>query len=178
LKKILSSGKEGEHMNDSQQTKVYQTLTAMQIAYESIEHPAVYTIEEMEKLDLPDANAIVKNLFIRDDKKRHYDLVVLQKDKRVNLKELRTKLASRPLTFASETDLMDKLGLLKGAVTPLGIINDSEHQVNVILDEAIMSFERIGIHPNDNTATVLMAPSALVKYIEALGNPLSYIDIV
>jgi Ala-tRNA(Pro) deacylase len=73
---------------------------------------------------------------------------------------------------------MDKLGLLKGAVTPLGIINDSEHQVNVILDEAIMSFERIGIHPNDNTATVLMAPSALVKYIEALGNPLSYIDIV
>ena len=66
----------------------------------------------------------MKNLFLRDDKKRHYYLVVVKKDKAVDLKGLRALLGSRPLSFASEQDLSRCLGLPKGAVTPLGILND------------------------------------------------------
>jgi Ala-tRNA(Pro) deacylase len=167
----------GGKMNHSHKLETCQALSAMAIDYTVVDHPAVFTIEEMEQLNLPDADAIVKNLFIRDDKKRSYYLVVLQKDKRVDLKGLRGKLASRPLTFASEDDLMKLLGLTKGAVTPLGILNDSVHSVTVVLDETILAFDRIGIHPNDNTATVFLKPYDLVKLIETLGNPLAFIAI-
>lgn len=163
-------------MEEENKQKACRMLSEMGIAYDVIEHPAVYTIEEMEQLNLANADEIVKNLFIRDDKKRAYYLVVLQKDKRADLKNLRGKLESRPLTFASEADLMSILGLTKGAVTPLGILNDESHRVTVVLDKTILGFEKIGIHPNDNTATVLMTPKALVEWIKTTGNPYVTID--
>ena len=72
---------------DSVRQKVFAVLAEMQIAYEVMEHPAVYTIEEMDQLTISHKESIVKNLFVRDDKKRQYFLIVLQKDKHVDLKK-------------------------------------------------------------------------------------------
>ena len=105
-------------MNSIRQ-KAFDTMESMNIPYEIIEHPAVYTIEEMEELNIDSKNEVVKNLFIRDDKKKRFFLIVLQKDKRANLKEIRKQLNSRPLCFASEKYLFKYLGLNKGAVSPL-----------------------------------------------------------
>lgn len=156
---------------------VFDYLSDMNITYDIIEHPDVYTIEEMDNLCIDNNNQVVKNLFVRDDKKKRYFLIAVQKDKRVDLKELRTKLNSRPLSFASESALYEILGLNKGAVTPLGILNDTNCKVEVVLDNDIRYFHHIGIHPNDNTATVLIKPEDLEVVIRKHGNVFSYVEI-
>ena len=92
-------------------------LDSRGVAYDRVDHEAVFTMEAMDALHLP-ANAVVKNLFLRDDKKRNCYLVVMPEDKPANLKALRTALGARPLRFASEEDLQGILGLRGGAVSP------------------------------------------------------------
>lgn len=149
---------------------VLDSLEREGIVYILKEHPPVFTIEEMEGLELNRTAPIAKNLFLRDEKKRHYYLVVLPGRKRVDLKALRMALNSRPLSFASEEDLMSLLHLHKGAVTPLGILNDTENRVKVVVDNALLELPQIGVHPNVNTATVWLSPSALIKWIGSRGH--------
>jgi len=162
---------------DNARQKVLDILDDMHVLYDIIEHSAVYTIEEMDNLCIDTDNEVVKNLFVRDDKKKRYFIIVLCKNKRVNLKELSTKLNCRPLSFASEDDLYSLLGLNKGAVTPLGILNDRDCRVEVMFDKDIQSFKRVGVHPNDNTATVWINSRDLVDVIKKHGNEFSYIEI-
>lgn len=163
-------------MNNSRSI-VFDALISLHISYDVIEHPAVFTIEEMDKLDIDNKNEVVKNLFVRDDKKKRYFLIVLQKNKRVDLKEIRKELSSRPLSFASEEDLDKYMKLNKGSVTPFGILNDKDRNVEVVLDKDILLFERIGVHPNDNTATVWIHPQDLEFIIKNHGNDIFYISI-
>ncbi|MHB8065264.1 MAG: prolyl-tRNA synthetase associated domain-containing protein [Ruminiclostridium sp.] len=162
---------------DSIRQKVFDAMESMNIPYEVIEHPAVYTIEEMDKLNIDSKNEVVKNLFIRDDKKKRYFLIVLQKNKRVDLKEIKGELNCRPLSFASEESLSKYMGLNKGSVTPFGVLNDNACKVEVIFDKDILLFERIGVHPNDNTATVWIRPQDLELIIRNHGNDISYIEL-
>ena len=155
---------------------VIKFLKDRKIEFDIVEHNAVYTIDEMLELNLPNPDAIAKNLFIRDDKKKNYYLIVIREDKRVQLKSLREKLGSRPLTFASENDLSKILGLTKGAVTPFGILNDEERKVKVIFDESFRE-TLIGVHPNDNTATVWLDSSDLISIIEQHGNSIEFMEM-
>jgi Ala-tRNA(Pro) deacylase len=157
--------------------KVFDVIEDMHIPYEVVEHPAVYTMEEMERLNIDSRNEIVKNLFVRDDKKKRFFLITLQKDKRANLKEIGRQLNSRPLSFASEEYLFKYLGLNKGAVSPFGVLNDTDCTVEVVFDRDILRFERIGVHPNENTATVWLRPQDLELIIKEHGNLITYIDI-
>ena len=128
-------------------------LRSKGIAFEEAHHPPVFTIEEMLEQDLPHPELIAKNLFLRDDKKRNYYLVVSREDRKVDLKALREVLGSRPLSMASENDLWEFLKLRKGAVTPFGVLNDPERRVSVTIDSFFQG-SVLGIHPNDNTCTV------------------------
>nr|WP_307988924.1 YbaK/EbsC family protein [uncultured Niameybacter sp.] len=125
----------------------------------------------MNRLYLPYPEADAKNLFIRDDKKQNYYLITIRGDKRVNLKEFRKVNQTRPLSFASEKELMSIMGLIAGSVTPLGILNDKEIKVKVFLDKDFYENPGIiGIHPNDNTATVWLKVEDLVNIIKEHGN--------
>jgi Ala-tRNA(Pro) deacylase len=157
--------------------KVIDAMESMNIQYDIIEHPAVYTIDEMDKLNIDSNNEVVKNLFVRDDKKKRYFLIVLQKNKQVNLKEIRNELNCRPLSFASEEDLKKYMELSKGSVTPFGILNDTDCRVDVVFDKNVLLFERIGVHPNDNTATVWICPKDLEFIIKNHGNSIRYLNI-
>lgn len=159
----------------NQQT-IMELLENQNIQYELISHRAVFTIDEMEQLRLPRPESVAKNLFLRDDKKRNYYLISIHEEKRVDLKELRGKMATRPLTFASEQDLNAILGLQKGAVTPFGILNDQDCKVKVLIDSAF-SDGLIGIHPNENTATVWLKTTDLLDIIRQHGNPVELIAL-
>ena len=117
-------------------------LDSRGVVYDRVDHEAVFTMEAMDALSLPFANVVVKNLFLRDDKKRNYYLVVMPEDKPANLKALRAALGARPLRFASEEDLQGILGLRGGAVSPFGVLNDTEGKVQVVLDAALRDFGR------------------------------------
>ena len=154
---------------DKQQT--YDYLASKNIEFEITEHEAVYNMEELDAVDLPYPGDDAKNLFVRDDKKRNYYLITVKGDKRIDLKEFRKTYGTRPLRFASEENLMDIMGLIAGAVTPLGLLNDEQRIVEFFIDEDFLKASgRIGVHPNDNTATVWLQAKDLISLIEEHGN--------
>lgn len=157
--------------------KVLKKLDELNIHYKLIDHPAVYTIDTMDELHLNKNGHIVKNLFLKNSNgKKHY-LVVLKGDKKADLKSIKSQINSTALSFASEERLEKYLGLSKGAVTPLGIINDDEHLVNIVLDEDLKNEEILGVHPNVNTSTVFISYNDLIKFINSFGNEIFYVNI-
>ena len=157
--------------------EVYQFLKDNNIQYEVTEHPAVYNMEEMDNLHLPYPYS-AKNLFVRDDKKANYYLITVKEEKRVNLKEFRKQNGTRNLSFASENDLIDILRLTPGSVTPFGLLNDKEQKVKFYIDEDLLSGDgMIGIHPNENTATVWLKTEDLIKILKENGNEVNIVKI-
>ena len=150
-------------------------LDSRGVVYDRVDHEAVFTMEAMDALSLPFANVVVKNLFLRDDKKRNYYLVVMPEDKPANLKALRAALGARPLRFVSEEDLQGILGLRGGAVSPFGVLNDTEGKVQVVLDAALRDWPAVGVHPNDNTATLRVPLSDLLALFEDRAVPYRFV---
>lgn len=161
----------------SQKQFVYQTLTDSNIPFEVIEHPAVFTIEEMQELHFPADVSVAKNLFLRDGKGKRHFLLVVKAEQKVNLKQLEQVFQCSKLSFASEERLEMYLGLSKGSVSPLGLLNDTELQVECYVDEKFCGVEKIGVHPNDNTATVFLSFEHLRKMIESTGHPVQQINL-
>ena len=163
---------------DSQaQEKVYAILDEMRISYQVTHHPAVFTIEDMENLEMEHIDKVAKNLFIRDDKKRNYYLLSIHKDKTANLKDLQQQIGSRRLSLANEDDLSKYLGLHKGEVTPFGVLNDVANAVTVLIDKELANCGFIGIHPNDNTATVWISLEDLKKVLRAVKHESVFVSI-
>ena len=150
--------------------EIYNYLNAENIEYEITEHKAVYNMEELAEIKLPHPEADAKNLFVRDDKRQNYYLITVKSEKRVNLKDFRRENGTRPLTFASPEELSEILGLIPGAVTPLGLLNDKEHRVKFYLDKDFTDMDFIGVHPNDNTATVWLKPADLISLLKKKGS--------
>ena len=157
---------------------VYDFLKSNGINFEVTEHKAVYNMEELSQIDIPYPECDAKNLFVRDDKKRNYYLITVKGDKRVDLKNFRRENQTRPLSFASENDLLNILGLTPGSVTPLGILNDKENRVKVFLDKDFWEAPGlIGVHPNDNTATVWINVNDLLIIIKEHGNEIEVVQV-
>ena len=154
--------------------EILQRLKELGIQYELIEHKAVFNMEEMDALgkDFFKGATICKNLFLRDQKGKRHFLVTMKEEKQANLAEIAKSCLVTNLSFASEERLKKYLNLTPGAVTPLAIINDEQKAVEVILDKDLFKEEKIGVHPGVNTATVIISPADLEKYIKANGNKL------
>lgn len=150
--------------------EILNMLDEKGIAYEKMEHPAVFTMEEMDALGITKTHFVCKNLFLRDAKGKTHFLLSMPEEKKVSLKDLAAPLETDKLSFASAQRLEKYLGLKAGSVSPFGVWNDTENKVIVILDEELMQQEKIGVHPNDNTATVWIAPKTLRDLIEEKGN--------
>lgn len=157
--------------------EVLELLAREGIPFELTEHPAVFTVADVRALGIPHHEYGAKNLFLRDDKKRVYYLVSLPEEKRVSLKEIQARIGSRRLSFASEADLLAKLGLTPGSVTPLGALNDAARTVEVVIDQALWDRGRVAVHPCDNTATVLLATRDLVELLRDHGSPVRVVAL-
>lgn len=156
--------------------ETYAFLKENNIEFEAVEHKAVFNMEELGDVELPHPEWEAKNLFVRDDKKRNYYLITVKGAKRVDLKDFRKKHGLRPLTFASADDLLGIMKLTPGSVTPLGLLNDSECKVKLYLD-AEFEDGMMGVHPNDNTATVYMKADDVLRLIREHGNEAEMAEI-
>ena len=157
--------------------QVLQRLDALGIPYELEEHPAVFTIDEMEALGIGARGEVCKNLFLRDAKGRRHFLVVLPGEKRADLETLRAQLGSSKLGFASAERLERYLGLHQGEVTPMGVLNDREAAVEVVFDRDLERFPLLGVHPNDNTATLWLTFPDIRRVVEQNGNQIRYVTL-
>ena len=159
---------------DKQQ--IYKFLDEHGINYEVTEHRAVFSMDELDRVELPYPEWDAKNLFVRDDKKRNYYLITVRGEKRVDLKDFRKKHGLRNLSFASADDLADILKLTPGSVSPFGLLNDEQSRVHFFLDSQFED-NMMGIHPNDNTATVWIKTADLVKLLNEHGTTIEFAEV-
>ena len=155
---------------------VLALLESAAIKYEVTEHRPIYTVEEGEALKLPHPEAIARTLFLCDDKHQNFWLVTLPKDKKLDLKALRTQLGSRRLTFAAAEELDAMLNLPPGSVTPLGALNDAEGRVLVIIDAAFKE-SLIGVPLLTNTATIWLNGADLALMLTQQGHKVNWLAL-
>lgn len=156
---------------------IYQVLKDLNIPYQKIEHPAVFTTAEADKYSLPKNTGHSKNLFLRNKRKTNYYLVIMEADKKFDMKQLALKVEDSRLSFASPNDLMKYLKITPGSVSPFTLINNEENNVKVIIDQDLINYSKAGFHPNDNTATLIVATDDLKKYLQSTGNKFEIIKL-
>ncbi len=143
---------------------IYEVLNNLKIKYDEIEHEAVFTVKEAKRIERKLDGQGCKNLFLKYKDK--YFVYVLDADKRADLKAVANFLGVSFLKFGSEEDLYKLLGLIKGSVTPLGIINDKECKVEIVIDTELVG-KRLMVHPNTNTKTIAIEYDDLIKLIQS-----------
>lgn len=136
---------------------------------ETVEHAAVFTVEDAkaERGALPGAHS--KNLFLKD-KKSQFWLVVALEDRAIDLKALRKTIGAAQLSFGRPEALAEKLGIEPGSVTPFSVINDTEGAVRVVLDEGMLALEPLNFHPLVNTATTRISAADLLAFLRDTGH--------
>ena len=160
-----------------QETAVVARLTELGVTFSSHQHPPVATVEEASAHWIGIDATHCKNLFLRNQKgDRHY-LVVLVAAKRADLRAVAAQIGDGKLSFASPERLMSHLGLTPGSVSPFGLINDRDHAVRVVLDRDFQAVARLAFHPNINTATFTVSRADFIRFLDACGNPVQYVDI-
>lgn len=157
--------------------KVYDTLNQLEIPFIKYEHLPVYTIQDIDELMLRMKGKHCKNLFVRNHVGNKHYLILVCQEKRADLKNIQAQIGSTRLSFASSERLQKYLGLIPGAVTPLGLLNDEEKEVTVLIDEDLKNYERICLHPNVNTATVSILYSDFMKFLKSRGNKVGFVKI-
>jgi Ala-tRNA(Pro) deacylase len=144
--------------------QLFADIAALGIGYNLVEHAPVFTVEESAQLDRTMAGAHTKNLFLKDSGGKYW-LVTVPADIRVDLKKLPDCIGCKRVSFGNSADLQALLGLLPGSVTPLGAINDRNRVVSVVIDSGLVDAEWVNVHPLRNSATIGLAPEALLRLL-------------
>ena len=144
---------------ENQKQRVYDALDKLGIKYEVVEHEPVHTMEDMDRLGLPEKGTLCKNLFLRDSKGKRHFLVTADEKTKIDLKALGRTLGAGTLS------LEKYLGLKQGSVSPFGLMNDTDHAVEFFIDKSLSRCKSLGIHPLENTATVFLSFKDLDKFL-------------
>lgn len=156
---------------------VLDCLASLGIAFDRLEHEPVFSVEDAERHWQGVDAAHCKNLFLRNQKgDRHY-LAIVSHLKRVDLRQLAEQIGDGKLSFASPERLRRFLGLLPGAVSPFGLLNDPGRQVRVFLDKDLTEAARISFHPNHNEATLVLAYEDFRKFLTHVGHEVRTVSI-
>ena len=152
------------------ETEFLAFLDANGFTYQRVEHPAVFTCAEADE-HRPAVPAVsTKNLFLCDKKGRRFFLAVTACEKMMKLDDLSTQLGAPHLRFGSEENLLRLLGVTRGAVTMMGLANDTGHAVELWIDSEIWNSEYFLSHPLVNTATLVLLKFELLRFFELTGH--------
>ena len=138
------------------------------IAHSTLEHPAVFRVEEGQEIKAALPGAHTKNLFLKDAKDQLW-LISALGETRIDLKRLPATIGSARLSFGREEVLYDALGVRPGSVTLFALINDEARRVSVVLDKALFAHETVNFHPLTNTATTAVSQDGMMAFLSALG---------
>src|SRR5436190_659516 len=148
---------------------LFAFLDGLGIAHKTTTHPPLFTVEQSQALRGAIPGGHTKNLFLKDKKDAVY-LVVAPEDANVELKTLHHKLGAGRFSFGSADLMLELLGVAPGAVTAFGLINDTGHRVNLVLDAGLMENAIINCHPLVNTMTTSIARDDLLRFFAATGH--------
>jgi Ala-tRNA(Pro) deacylase len=139
------------------------------IDYDLHNHPPLRTVSDSQQLRGSMEGAHIKNLYLRNSKKKNF-LVVAEETLEIDLKSLGDEIGGNRFSFGSADRLMEFLGVRPGAVSPLTLINDPDHQVTLVIDRAILDADKVNLHPLVNDKTVTISTTDLIRFLEHTGH--------
>jgi Ala-tRNA(Pro) deacylase len=149
----------------------YDFLEALNIEFERIDHEPAMTMEICAEIDKVLGATICKNLFLCNRQQTDFYLLMMPDDKPFKTKNLSEQIGSSRLSFATPEHMEKYLNITPGSVSVLGLMNDTENKVTLLIDEEVLKGEFFGCHPLINTSSLKIKTSDLTqKIIPALGN--------
>lgn len=159
--------------------RVYDYLDKLGIEYQRVDHGPAMTMEACEAIDEVLGTLMCKNLFLCNRQKTAFYLLLMPGDKKFKTKELSSQIGSARLSFAEAEDMLKYLDIEPGAVSVMGLMNDKEHGVRLLVDEDVKAGEYIGCHPCVNTSSLKIKTADIFdKFLPAVGHVAEIVHLV
>jgi Ala-tRNA(Pro) deacylase len=155
---------------------LFALLERLSISYELHRHEPIFTVQEGLHLKASIPGLHCRNLFLKDKKDRMF-LAVVANDTKVDMKKMEGLLGSARLSFGSSERLWTYLGIAPGSVCPFVAVNDQAHKVEIILDAFMMKAELVCYHPLDNSMSICLTPTDLLKFFDHTGHRPKILDL-
>ncbi len=167
MKKLVKGRPESNEGRLAKEIRVYDLLDELGIAYERVDHNVANTIEECREVDKILGVEICKNLFLCNTQKTKFYLLMMPGQKPFKTKELSKQIHSARLSFAKPEYMEEFLDITPGSVSVMGLMNDTEHHVQLLIDEDVIKGEYIACHPCINTSSLkLRCEDVLGKFLK------------
>ena len=151
--------------------RTYDLLDRLSVEYERIDHEPAMTMEDCKEVDQLLEAVICKNLFLCNRQKTAFYLLMIPDTKVFHTKDLSAQIGSARLSFAKPEYMEEFLDITPGSVSVMGLMNDKEHRVQLLIDEDVLDGEYIGCHPCINTSSIRFKVKDLIeKVIPAMGH--------
>lgn len=158
--------------------RTYDLLDSLGISYRRIDHEAMPTIEACHDVDARLGIHICKNLFLCNTQKTNFYLLMMPGEKKFQTKIVSKQLGVARLSFAPEEYMSELLDITPGSVSVMGLMNDSEHKVQLLMDRDLLKEEYLGCHPCINTSSIkLLTSDLLEKFLPAVGHEVILVDL-
>jgi len=154
---------------DQREEALYKRLTNLAITTTTYTHAPVFTVGESSAITAQLPGGHSKNLFLKDNKGGLW-LVVVRAHISVDLGALAKQLGAPRFSFGSADLLLATLGITPGSVTPFALMNDSAHNVRVVLDKDMLALAPLNFHPLRNDRTTAIAPDDLLAFVRSCGH--------
>lgn len=159
--------------------RTYDFLDKLGIEYKRTDHEPANTMEACNKIDAVLGILICKNLFLCNRQKTKYYLLMMPGDKKFKTKELSSQINSARLSFAEADDMLRYLDIEPGAVSVMGLLNDVNKEVNLLIDEDVLKGEYLGCHPCVCTSSLKIKTADIIdKFLPATGHDYTTVHLV
>lgn len=149
----------------AKEIRVYDMLDGLGISYQRVDHEPAMTMEDCIAVDQVLGATMCKNLLLCNRQKTVFYMLLMPDDKVFQTKELSAQLGVSRLSFASADAMEEYLDITPGSLSVLGLMNDNDHHVNLVIDAAVLEGEYIGVHPCINTSSLRLKTSDLKNVI-------------
>lgn len=144
---------------------VYDFLDSLSVEYQRLDHQPAFTMEICAEIDKSLGALICKNLFLTNRQKTDFYLLMMPADKVFKTKELSKALGVARLSFGEPYKMQELLGVTPGSASVMGLINDNEQKVRLVIDEDVLKNEFVGCHPCINTSSLRLKTDDLINKI-------------
>lgn len=177
--KLYSCRPENSDNREEREIRVYDYLDKLEIPYSRTDHEAAETMEVCKAIDEVLGAKICKNLFLCNRQKTVFYLLLMPGDKPFKTKELSSQINSARLSFATPDKMLEYLDIKPGAVSVMGLMNDKENAVRLLIDEDILKDEYIGCHPCVNTSSIKIKTDDLInKYLPSVNHAYTTVKLI
>ena len=150
-------------------TKVEETLNKLNIPFEIVEHEPALTTEQADSFIEGIEGVRTKTMFLTNKKKTAYYLLIMDDKKRLDMDLFKELVKANRIRMAASDSLFKKMMLPAGVVSPFGLLNNADKDIQVYFDKEIMLEKRMSFHPNTNEKTLFLNTTDLLKFLEAIG---------